>query len=409
MKKMVCEICDSTKIKKVGNVFVCQECGTEYDLESARGLLKDIGNNDGDGHEVQDNKEVLSNNDNKYVLLNYLKSWYEVVDAFNNMRFWIDTDDVENFYEDYDKVKSLVLDAKKEKIPFIEKEWFYSEFSDKYKNDSFSEMSRKINGLYALAFNPHEAFGLHPIVRKYDEIFLKYDLDYVWVANIQYPKYLFSTSEVGEEYAWNDMAFKYKWWLELADKNKVKRLYSYRNFCKQGLFFQKLERLRAEHIINSSEFFNDVSTLYNEICERHRLLVFYYNNNFEEMKNVYVNLIKEVDELQKEFNLPIKYRDIGYISSLIEYIKDGRVDSWKEAINLLEKEIFQDKLLNAMDKISSIFKDIDEHLKTGLMNINTNLQRISLNIANLSATVQKSAVDIKKIQKDTRRTMLSVL
>ena len=29
MKKMICEICESQKIKKENGVFVCQDCGTE--------------------------------------------------------------------------------------------------------------------------------------------------------------------------------------------------------------------------------------------------------------------------------------------------------------------------------------------------------------------------------------------
>lgn len=42
MKKMICEICNSSRIKKIDDVFVCQECGTEYGLEEAKKLLKEI-------------------------------------------------------------------------------------------------------------------------------------------------------------------------------------------------------------------------------------------------------------------------------------------------------------------------------------------------------------------------------
>ena len=42
MKKMVCEICESQKIKKENGVFICQDCGTEYSLEEAKKLLIDI-------------------------------------------------------------------------------------------------------------------------------------------------------------------------------------------------------------------------------------------------------------------------------------------------------------------------------------------------------------------------------
>ena len=42
MKKMVCDICESKRIKKENAVFVCQDCGTEYTLEEAKNLLKEI-------------------------------------------------------------------------------------------------------------------------------------------------------------------------------------------------------------------------------------------------------------------------------------------------------------------------------------------------------------------------------
>ena len=42
MKKMICEICGSQSIRKENGVFICQECGTEYSLEEAKKLLKEI-------------------------------------------------------------------------------------------------------------------------------------------------------------------------------------------------------------------------------------------------------------------------------------------------------------------------------------------------------------------------------
>ena len=39
---MVCEICESQSIKKENGVFVCLECGTEYSLDEAKKLLKEI-------------------------------------------------------------------------------------------------------------------------------------------------------------------------------------------------------------------------------------------------------------------------------------------------------------------------------------------------------------------------------
>lgn len=41
---MVCEICGSFSIRKENGVFVCQECGTEYSVEDAKKLLRDVDN-----------------------------------------------------------------------------------------------------------------------------------------------------------------------------------------------------------------------------------------------------------------------------------------------------------------------------------------------------------------------------
>lgn len=43
MKKMQCEVCGSTSIKKVGDtVFECQSCGTQYSKEEVQKLLVEI-------------------------------------------------------------------------------------------------------------------------------------------------------------------------------------------------------------------------------------------------------------------------------------------------------------------------------------------------------------------------------
>jgi hypothetical protein len=43
MKKMFCEMCDSTEFVKEDGLFVCQECGCKYPPEEARKLMKEVG------------------------------------------------------------------------------------------------------------------------------------------------------------------------------------------------------------------------------------------------------------------------------------------------------------------------------------------------------------------------------
>jgi hypothetical protein len=43
MKKMICEMCESTEFIKEDGLFVCQGCGCKYPLEEAKKLMKEIG------------------------------------------------------------------------------------------------------------------------------------------------------------------------------------------------------------------------------------------------------------------------------------------------------------------------------------------------------------------------------
>lgn len=42
MKKIVCELCDSTEFVKEGGMFICQGCGTKYTAEEAKNLMKEV-------------------------------------------------------------------------------------------------------------------------------------------------------------------------------------------------------------------------------------------------------------------------------------------------------------------------------------------------------------------------------
>ncbi len=42
MKKIVCELCESTEFIKDSGIFVCQGCGTKYTAEEARGMMREV-------------------------------------------------------------------------------------------------------------------------------------------------------------------------------------------------------------------------------------------------------------------------------------------------------------------------------------------------------------------------------
>ena len=41
MKKIVCDLCDSTEFVKEGGMFICQGCGTKYSLEEAKSMMRE--------------------------------------------------------------------------------------------------------------------------------------------------------------------------------------------------------------------------------------------------------------------------------------------------------------------------------------------------------------------------------
>ena len=42
MKKIVCDLCDSTEFVKEGGMFICQGCGTQYSLEEAKSMMREV-------------------------------------------------------------------------------------------------------------------------------------------------------------------------------------------------------------------------------------------------------------------------------------------------------------------------------------------------------------------------------
>ena len=42
MKKIVCELCESTEFAKDGGMFICQGCGTKYTPDEAKAMMKEV-------------------------------------------------------------------------------------------------------------------------------------------------------------------------------------------------------------------------------------------------------------------------------------------------------------------------------------------------------------------------------
>ena len=42
MKKIICELCESSQFIKEDNFFVCQNCGCKYSVEDAKRMMKEV-------------------------------------------------------------------------------------------------------------------------------------------------------------------------------------------------------------------------------------------------------------------------------------------------------------------------------------------------------------------------------
>ena len=414
MKKMVCEICDSMKIKKIGDAFVCQDCGTEYDLASARNLLKEV-----DSSEVVPAKEltevvvetknkttdVLKNDEDKYVLLKELKTWYELINGFSDVYFWIHFErnsiEYHNLTVGFDGFKDSIVNATKLNIPLIEKDWFIRCLNFK-TTDADMEKKVLINSLYSNRKDPVSLFYNDTYIKIWNDHFFRASMDKVYY-NGQGPFYRHFFGQPGNlkiGYMWGAMHNNYGSWFEFAETSET--YCSYVSSVSKGLIFDKVTHNNNENTIKAAEFKKRVSDLYKQISERHKDIVTFYNANFDNMKQYYIELCDKVYEMEKVFNLPMKYRNSNYIAMLITYIKDGRVDSWKEAINLLEQEIYQNNVIKSLSNIANVLIDIDNNIKEGFEKTNSQLMNISIDISQISSNIFKCTENLRKIQKDTR-------
>ena len=123
MKKMICEICKTQKIKKENGVFVCQDCGTEYSLEEAKKLLKEVDENNQKIDIQIDKLMTLTEENNKYLLLNHLLLWADYITK------------LEQFLEDFN-----IEQSNKEPLYFNDKSYYDVSYIEKFFYDHFDLM-----------------------------------------------------------------------------------------------------------------------------------------------------------------------------------------------------------------------------------------------------------------------------
>lgn len=99
--------------------------------------------------------------------------------------------------------------------------------------------------------------------------------------------------------------------------------------------------------------------------------------------------------IEEQFNrldyFPKKYLKSNYLQKIIDYLKDFRADSLKEAINILCTEIEFKQLHTKLDNIEGMLEDLQDHLTE---NIETRLDQVESDISYLGSEINQLRNDI---------------
>ena len=343
MKKMVCEVCGSTRIQKNNNIFECQECGIQYSLEEIRKLLVDVENiNDVTNTETMGLKNF---NIEKNLLLKQLLIWAELIEIFENLNNnginiknpWTDDFYIETIYSSTkeDFIKNINL-YKKSEYEFFKAQLTNMEHT--YLKESYDKLIRFYNEIKK--YEIRDGFGIGGIIvvrgTKHERFFgdfnevipnrygtpISFDQ---WVDRLRRKKTILVKRDVSGIFISKDLKF------DICD------------FDKCILEIDKICESVANKYIN--EF-------YNEVVEK----------LIEERINLYKELVLYTKDCEEKFYLPIQYRNIKSIVGIIKIIYDGKADSWKEAVTLFDTEVFRKNLLNGIGNVYYLLSDLKKSI-----------------------------------------------
>lgn len=427
MKKMVCEICESQSIRKENGVFVCQECGTEYSIEEAKKLLKEIGDaetakND-TGSEEANNKVTISKSfeKNKNEILYYLYLWLDILSKFKDATFWCGKDSyglVNSEYVDY------VVNSKKVAIPSLPDSIFYKDVPleelRKYRFYDADTLSLEL--LYHFYDSDSKIKGLIDNFNKEIRFskFLDPNNPYQSFESSDYKYYLgplpngkicsleYALTHQGETFTSTS-----QWMIYTA----LGRNSNFPN----GRFDIKMQsaergfiayKYKFDYVTSSFQVDAIMSFIKNKVGlykERHNKLIAYYEEHFDEAMENYKKLAEEIIELNKVFSLPDDYRKLSSLSYLINCFKNGRADSWKEAVNLLELEKNLSNISFKLDMISSELRILRADLQVSLTQIGMGLLHISDSLSSINDNLINVNAGVKQIMYDTRYSLICQL
>ncbi len=413
---MMCQICGSSQIKKENGVFVCKECGTEYSLEEARGLLVEVEDNASNAAVEKKAEEKTDSPQNKEQLINVLHAWYEYAFSFEKVTSFIYNclvGEDGNRTNDYspEAINSLKLKFFPELTPqdFVNKP-YDAKVDEKYIRFQFKDR----NGNYQRALSPHLALRhysdainseyMNNVCFKMRDELKKFNT-YKSENNRDYTKHKTTTTEVVvKSKKTGTIYYQVREDMPLLGTNIMRAI-------TDGVPFEDIEVVVRERI-NTTEMVAEKRGLFSKptyrsvekstdreypfqyaslilgyckkiydfaksIMDFQKEQYEYLNSLVPDIKKTFISLLEQKDIYMKMFDLPGKYQTTQAISALAELLYIGRADTWKEAMNLYETDKFQATVLGSLSSINSNLGRINSTLISGFSYLGQKLDMTS--------------------------------
>ena len=420
---MVCEICGSQKIKKENDVFICQECGTEYSLEEARKLLKEVdGEASSEINIVKVAKEQNTDVSGKDKLITLLYYWALNLSKLPDITVWFGYEYSALCCDEFwSETLPNIVDLK------IEKHFLKIDYKKVYSIDGFRLNTRTYGQYYdaATRFDKEKAYIaarfynselnldmiLENIMKKssnYNRItsfFERYGNTYFfkWGLSDGYPLKVFYTSESDHFIAYAQTHYdKY-----ISDPSSRAELALYSK--EPGWFGTKF--VPAPSNVQSSfvNILKKSADTVKEFVREHNQLMDYYSSKYEEVCEITKEIMKNCKDLEKELFLPIKYRNLSTIFNLIDLLRDGKATNWTDLINLYDTHQYRLGVYEKLDAINSKLDSIQQTLIVGFTTTIQGLGIIQSQLNSIDSRMSIIANDVSKIRKNTFITMWNSL
>lgn len=369
MKKMVCEICESKKIKKENGVFICQNCGTEYSLEEAKNLLTEIEEHaDGKSEKrVDDNINVV--NKDKNTLLCQLEMWLTYIKKLEECCYYFNVSTLENsFYiNPIDISKTKILDNFiLEDIDNAE----YNELRNAFLNQFIETDYQKKGKIFTELQNISSLFKHN------------------YMGNITCGENITADNLPiwGDFISLDDYKKKVtRYLIKYSSKLPANETFFSVDLYNRSIFGKKIFSISS---IEMSQMVGKYINLINKCWNKyHQEFII---SNLKKIIEIESNLLLENKELEGILFLPYKYRESSKILALMQIIIDGKAAVWSDVMNIYETESFYMDVRNKLDYIiDSVSTMVLELYRTNayLNELSCAMKKINQKIDNISGNL----------------------